>query len=38
MLVMDDTEEKINCYITYAMDFRFVPSDPVCLDKLSRCD
>ena len=26
------------CYITYHMDFRFVPSDPVCFDKLSRCD
>ena len=26
------------CYIKYAMDFRFVPSDPVCFDKLSRCD
>ena len=26
------------CYITYAMDFRFVPSDPVDFDKLSRCD
>ena len=26
------------CYITYDMDFRFVPSDPVCFDKLSRCD
>ena len=26
------------CYITYAMNFRFVPSDPVCFDKLSRCD
>ena len=26
------------CYITYAMDFRFVPNDPVCYDKLSCCD
>ena len=26
------------CYITYAMDFPFVSSDPVCFDKLSRCD
>ena len=26
------------CYITYDMDFRFVPSDPVCFDKLSRGD
>ena len=26
------------CYITYDMDFRFIPSDPVCFDKLSRCD
>ena len=26
------------CYITYDMDFRFVPSDPVCFDKLSGCD
>ena len=26
------------CYITYNMDFQFVPSDPVCFDKLSRCD
>ena len=24
------------CYITYAIDFRFIPSDPVCFDKLSR--
>ena len=27
-----------NCNITYDMDFRFVPSDPVCFDKLSYCD
>ena len=26
------TEE---CYITYYMDFRFVPCDPVCFGKLS---
>ena len=26
------------CYITYDMDFRFIPSDPVCFDKLSCCD
>ena len=26
------------CYIAYAMDFRFVPSDPLYFDKLSRCD
>ena len=26
------------CYITCDMDFQFVPSDPVCFDKLSRCD
>ena len=26
------------CYITYDMDFRFVPSDPVCFDKLTRCN
>ena len=26
------------CYIIYDMDFRFVPSDPGCFDKLSRCD
>ena len=25
-------------YITYDMDFRFVPSDPVGFDKLSHCD
>ena len=30
-----DTEE---CYITYDMDFRFIPCDPVCFDKLSGCD
>ena len=30
-----DTEEY---YITYDMDFRFVPSDPMCFDKLSHCD
>ena len=24
------------CYITYDMDFGFVPSDTVCFDKLSR--
>ena len=22
----------------YDMDFQFIPSDPVCFDKLSRCD
>ena len=27
-----------SCYIIYDMDFRFVPSDPVCFDKLSHCD
>ena len=26
------------CYIGYGMDFRFVPGDPVCFAKLSRCD
>ena len=26
------------CYIKYDMDFRFVPSDSVCFDKLLRCD
>ena len=26
------------CNITYDMDFRFIPSDPMCFDKLSRCD
>ena len=26
------------CYITYDMDFRFVSTDPVCFDKLSRSD
>ena len=26
------------CYITYDMDFRFVPSDLVFFDKLSHCD
>ena len=26
------------CYITYDMDFQFIPSDPMCFDKLSRCD
>ena len=25
-------------YITYDMDFRFVPNDPVCFEKLSGCD
>ena len=25
------------CYITYAMDFQFIPSDPVFFDKLSSC-
>ena len=29
---------NIICYITYDMDFRFVPSDPECFDKLSRYD
>ena len=29
---------KTICYITYDMDFRFIPSDTVCFDKLSRCD
>ena len=27
-----------HCYITYDMDFQYVPSDSVCFDKLSRCD
>ena len=27
-----------SCYITYDMNFRFFPCDPVCFDKLSRCD
>ena len=31
-----------NCYLYYIMtvnmNFGFVPSDPVCFDKLSRCD
>ena len=26
------------CYITYAIDFWFVPSDPLCFDKLLHCD
>ena len=26
------------CYITYDMDIRFIPSNPVCFDKLSGCD
>ena len=26
------------CYIKYDMDSQFVPGDPVCFDKLSRCD
>ena len=26
------------CYITYDMGFRFVPSDPVCFGKLSHFD
>ena len=38
MLDCDITVSEFECYITYAMDFRFVPSDPVCFDKLSRCD
>ena len=25
-------------YITYDMDFQFVPSDHMCFDELSRCD
>ena len=24
--------------LLYDMDFRFIPSDPVCFDKLSHCD
>ena len=33
------TKTEINsCYITYDMDFWFIPSDPVCFDKLSHCD
>ena len=31
----DDFQSR--CYITYNMDFRFVPSDLVCFDKPSRC-
>ena len=27
--------DKEECNITYDMDFRFIPSDPVCFDKLS---
>ena len=26
------------CYITYDMDFWFIPRDPVYFDKLSHCD
>ena len=29
---------KVCSYITYDMDFRFVPSDPVCFGKLSQFD
>ena len=35
-LVIDEWE-RVYSYITYDMNFRFVPSDPVCFDKLSRC-
>ena len=29
---------SLNTYITYVMDFWFVPNDPICFEKLSRCD
>ena len=29
---------RVQNYIIYGKDFRFVPSDPVCFDKLSRYD
>ena len=34
----ESSEQGKSCYITYDMDFWFVPSDPVCFDKLSRYD
>ena len=35
---LEKTEPIYNCYIAYDMDFWFIPSDPVCFGRLSRCD
>ena len=36
--IYNSDKQRYVCYITYDMDFRFVDSDPVRFDKLSRCD